>query len=182
MGKTVIIDRDAMREAKRSSDDFRGPTDERLCLAAGAFDEGNDKFGNKTYTMRETPLDKMRPDRISGPEYAALQKFKIHWYHAGLEPSCGSVDLNRIFASDPSNFSGMAKSERQYFHRQMYREAVQEIGMRASLIVERVVCAEMPLSEAGEALGFASPYRARMAAADYLRDAGHRLARLWGIG
>lgn len=168
---------------QKSVEDYRGPTRERLLRASGLFEEGDDQTGGKIYTMRESPLDKMRARcAIDQKEYAALLKFKTHWHYAGLEPSCGSVDLNRIFAADPSNFSSMAKTERQHFHRQKYREAVRAMGMITSKIVESVVCFELPLQEAGVELGFSSRYRARVAAADRLRDAGYRLSELWGIG
>jgi hypothetical protein len=159
------------------------PTPERLNKAQGHVEIGDDGQGTRIYTLRDSPLDRLGArGGIDPKEYSALMKFKQHWVHAGLQPSIGSIDLARVFSSDPGAYSGMAKSERQVFHRQRYREAVQHIGLRASLVVERVVCAEQSLEMAGLALNWRTPAQARAAATELLRDAGYRLAKLWGIG
>ncbi len=159
------------------------PTAERLKKAEGHVEIGDDAQGTRIYTLRDSPLERLSArGGIDPREYSALMKFKQHWYHAGLQPSLGGVDLARVFASDPGTFSGMAKTERQVFHRQRYREAVQHIGIRASLVVERVVCAEQTLEVAGLALNWRTPAQARAAATELLRDAGYRLAQLWGVG
>ncbi|WP_315838305.1 hypothetical protein [Bradyrhizobium prioriisuperbiae] len=159
------------------------PTPERLAFAEGHVEIGDDEQGGRVYTIRDAPLERLSArGGIDPKEYSALMKFKQHWYHAGLLPMVGSVDLNRVFAPDPGAYSGMAKNERQVFHRQRYREAVQHIGLRASLVVERVVCNEQTLEMAGLALNWRTPAQARAAATELLRDAGYRLAQLWGIG
>ena len=159
------------------------PTAERLRHADGQVEIGDDGQGTRIYTLRDAPLDRLNGRGALQPkEYSALMKFKAHWVQAGLQPSLGGIDLARVFASDPGAYSGMAKSERQVFHRQRYREAVRHIGLRASLVVERVVCAEQTLEMAGFALNWRTPAQARAAATELLRDAGERLAVLWGIG
>lgn len=163
--------------------DVRGPTEERLGMGAGAFDVGGDDRGVRTYIFADSPLGRMfKAKRIDPIEFTALQRYKHHWYHAGLEISMASVDLNRVFASDPGSMSGMAKSEKQAHHRQQYRGARELIGHRPGIVVDNVVCAEWPLHIAGHSIGYDSPYRARQAATEILRDAGYRLAKLWGIG
>lgn len=175
------IDFDKAKAAKLV--DARGPTPERLRAGADAFDIGGDNHGVRTYIFSDSPLGRMfKGKRIDPIEFTALQRYKHHWYHGGLEISMGSVDLNRVFASDPSNMSGMAKSERQAHHRQQYRAARELIGHRPGIVVDNVVCAEWPLHIAGHSIGYDSPYRARLAASEILRDAGYRLAKLWGIG
>jgi hypothetical protein len=105
------------------------PTPERAAKAEGHIDIGDDGQGTRIYTLKDSPLDRMNTRGALDPkEYSALMKFKQHWHHAGLAPSAGGMDLNRVFSADPSSFSGMAKTERQVFHRQRYREAVQHIG------------------------------------------------------
>jgi len=174
------IDFDKKAEAART--DARGPTAERIWKADGAFDLGGDDRVGRTYIFSDSPLGRMFKRHAIDPiEFTALQRYKHHWYHGGLLSSMGSVDLNRVFACDPSNMSGMAKSERQAFHRQQYREARELIGHRPGIVVDNVVCAEWPLHVAGHSIGYDSPHRARMAASQILRDAGYRLARLWGI-
>ncbi len=165
------------------TDEGGAPTPERLAKAEGHVEIGNDEQGARVYTLRDSPLERLSArGGIDPREYSALMKFKQHWHHAGLLPTVGSIDLNRVFASDPGSYSGMAKTERQVFHRQRYREAVQHIGLRASLVVERVVCNEQTLEMAGLALNWRTPAQARAAATELLRDAAYRLAQLWGIG
>lgn len=160
-----------------------GPTVERLAKAEGFFSIGDDQQGSQLFTIRDTPLDRMfSRSAIAGAEYAALQKYKHHWHHAGLETAISSVDLNRIFASDPSSMSGMAKSEGQAHHRRQYREAREEIGSRTAYIVEKVVCEEFPLDIAGYQMGWRSKPQAIAASTEVLRNAGYRLSKLWGIG
>jgi hypothetical protein len=143
---------------------------------------GDDGMGGKRHTFL-SPLGRLfARDGIDVKAYNALQKFRVHYHNAGLNPGVGSVDLNRIFASDPSNFSGMAKTERQAFHRQQYRNAVQLLGLIAARVVEYVVCAEFTLEQAGAAVfELNSPFRAREEAAKRLRESGAVLAKLWGM-
>jgi hypothetical protein len=175
--RTARLRRHALR------DEQGAPTPERLKFAEGHVEIGDDAQGTRVYTLRDSPLERLSArGGIDPREYSALMKFKQHWYHAGLQPALGGVDLARVFASDPASFSGMAKTERQVFHRQRYREAVQHIGLRAALVVERVVCAEQTLEMAGLALNWRTPAQARAAATELLRDAGYRLAQFWGVG
>ena len=76
----------------------------------------------------------------------------------------------------------MARSEKQAHHRDQYRKAVEALGYRSRATIENVVCAEQSLVAAGLALGWDSKPQAIAAATEMLRDAGYRLARLWGIG
>ncbi len=180
--KVEVIDRDKERLERRSVDDHRGTTPERVQKAAGAFTIGDDKQGGKTWTMMDSPLERLfAQDRLSKSEYDGLVKYRIHWFRAGLQPSLGSVDLNRIFASDPSNFSGMAKSEAQVFHRQKWREACDLLGHRATIVIDNVVCAEQSALSAGICIGWNNRPQAEAAAITVLRDAGYRLARHWGL-
>lgn len=172
------------KKRKRGHDTSQeGPNRFRLRHAAGAFEVGDDRQGNRVYTMVDTPLARAHARRvISDLQYRALAKFKHHWTCAGLEPSFGSSDLDRVFGSDVTGYSGMAKTEAQVFHRQRYREAVTAVGLVASRVVEAVVCEEKKLEEAGSAiLGWKHPLQARAAAVEKLRDAGDRLAREWGL-
>lgn len=177
------IDLDEIRKSRGSTLDVRGPTLERLGKAADAVDVGDDRQGTRIYFMRDTPLQRFygrlksragtrESDELTR-EYTALMKYRHHWYHAGLEASVGSVDLNRVFSSDPSNMSGMAKSERQFFHRQAHRAAREVIGHEAGIVVDNFCCYEWPMDVA-----CASSFRGRR----IVREAASKLAREWGIG
>jgi Zn/Cd-binding protein ZinT len=162
---------------------IEGPNKFRLRHAAGAFEVGDDRQGSRVYTMVDTPLARAHArGLINDAQYRALAKFKHHWTCAGLEPSFGSVDLDRVFRSDAAGYSGMAKTEAQVFHRQRYREAVTAVGLVASRVIEAVVCEEKKLEDAGSSiLGWKHPLQARAAAVEKLRDGGDRLAREWGL-
>lgn len=177
------------------------PLRERLAKADKHYHVGDDKQGGKIYQLCDNPMDRLysRLTRGAGTreenhlrrEYAALLKYRHHWHSAGLEASVGSVDLNRVFASDASSMSGMAKTERQFFHRDQYRKARDIIGHRPGIVLDNVVCAEHSLDIAGYSVGYgsykkgrktyASPYRAREEATKLLRDAAGRLADHWGF-
>lgn len=169
-----------------------GPTQERLRHAGNSYVVGGDARSERIWRMLDAPLERLyarlhkaggdRDNEELAIEYAALVKYRALWCSAGLEPSLPSVDLGRIFASDPTNFSGMAKSERQAHCRGEYRRAVQILGMIDSDLVERVVCREIELPDVGYSLGYTSSYRARQAAERRLRDSGRKLADHWGIG
>lgn len=181
------IDYDKLQKAKKSNLDVRGPTPERLWKAQEAFDVGDDKQGTRIYFFKDTPLQrfygrlKSRAGTREGDEltkeYTALMKYRNHWHCAGLEASLPSVDLNRIYAADPSNMVGMAKSEKQYDHRKKYRDAVALIGQKPHILLENFACMEWPLEVACATIGYSS-FRARR----MIRDSASRLAHFWGIG
>jgi hypothetical protein len=172
---------------------FDGPTAERLAKAQSHYTVGDDKQGTRIYHFHDATVDRLysrlaRQAKGRGEEgtiraeYEALQRYKHHWHHAGLECSVGSVDLNRVFASDPSSMSGMPHSERQAHHRKQYREARDLLGWKPHIIVENVMCAETSLEAAGWAIGsFTSRTSARDGAEKILRESARALAKLWGI-
>jgi len=151
-----------MKRAKTKPPEYSsGPTAERIAKSQGEYVVGDDQQGTKVYHFHDTPLARLYK-RLSAAdksdsnrkqltaEHVALMKYRHHWYHAGLEASVGSVDPNRVFSSDPSNFSGMAKSERQVSHRQMYRRAGEHLmkalgrseGHSAIVLLDNFVCYE----------------------------------------
>lgn len=159
-----------------------GPTPERLAKADSDFTVGDDKQGGKIYTFTDDVLERVRKRRvIDARQFAAIDKFRHHWHHGGLTPTVGSVDLNRIFAPDLGSFSGMAKSERQVFHRQQYRIAVQQMGMRISNVVERIACMDEKVEDVGRLLGWSHPLQARASASEMLIAGGDILADLWKL-
>jgi hypothetical protein len=170
-----------------------GPTLERLAKAHNHFHVGDDKRGGRIYQFVDSTMDRLysRLTRATKSraleeglrtEYIALQKYKHHWFSAGLQSALASADLNRIFASDPGSMSGMAKSEKQAHHRQQYRAARDTIGHKPGIIVDNVVCQEHSLEIAGFSVGYNSRTTARDNAERILRESARRLAKLWGIG
>ena len=160
-----------------------GPTAERRRHAQGFYEVSGEDRSSQKYTMQDSPLDRLRArDAIPALEYSALKKYGHHFYHGGLQPSLSSVDLDRIFASDPGSMSGMAKSEGQAHHRLQYRRARAILGHRPGIVVDNVVCCELTLEVAGYAIGWTNRPQAVAAATEILRDSGYRLAKFWGIG
>lgn len=177
-----------------------GPTKERLAKAVGFYVVGDDQQGTRIYHFRDTPLQRLysrmgtadkseASKRQLNLEQLALQKYRNHWYYAGLEASLPSVDPGRTYASDPSNFSGMAKSERQVAHRQVCRNAYKAMEKALSesmgrvkgelethkmfILLDNFVCYE---HDRGVASGM-SPYLFRKT----IRSGAAFLARHWGL-
>jgi hypothetical protein len=169
------------------------PTTERLAKSSGHYTVGDDKQGTRIYHFHDATVDRLysRLTRRAGSraaeeqlrsEYLALQRYKHHWHHSGLEVSVGSVDLNRIFAPDSPGMTGMPKTERQAHHRQQYRDARDLLGWKPHIVVENVMCAETSLEVAGWAIGsFTSRTSARDGAESILRESARKLAKMWGI-
>jgi hypothetical protein len=171
--------RQAGRTPARPAGARAEPTPERLRRAGGDFERG----ATGHITMRDSPLERALGRNVVTPEqYSAGQKYRHHWYHAGLAGELKSIELDRIFAADPASLSGMAKTERQVFHRQRYREAVQAIGRIGSYVLDASVCRELALHQVGHSLGWSSRPQAYAAAAERMKLALEELCRLWGIG
>lgn len=163
---------------KRPVVEIGTPTRERLDKAQGSVDRGD----HGIYTMRDTPLERLLSrEKITNHQYLAGQKYRHHWYHAGLSDGLQSLDINRVFATDLAGFGAMAKTETQVFHRQRYRAAVQATGKIGSGVLEWVVCREVSLEDVGYTLGWGSKPQATAAATERLRMALDDLCKLWGI-
>jgi hypothetical protein len=176
--RPVTIDRAGASARTFTPDGEQGPTKERIAKAEEHFTRGGD-----VYTFQDGVLERARTrGAISARQFAAIDKFRHHWHHAGLLPSVGSVDLNRVFATDYGAFGGMARSERQVFHRQQYRAAVQAMGLRISRIVERIACEDKRIEDVGRELGWSHPLQARASATEMLITGGDILADLWKLG
>jgi hypothetical protein len=155
------------------------PTPERMRRAGADFQRGD----SGQITVADNPLDRaVGRGHITKEQYSAGQKFRYHWYHAGLSDQLASIDLNRVFATDLGAFSTMSRSEGQLFHRQRYREAVRAAGKIGSHVLEWVICREFALEQVGYALGWTSRPQAHAAAIERMKMALDELCRLWSIG
>jgi hypothetical protein len=157
--------------------DERGPTNARLRKTD--YEVGK---ATGAVTVRDAPIEMMLSRKIiTEKQYQGLGKFRIHWFNGGLSPKLGGIDASHIFAKDISNFSGMAKTERQVFHRQQWRAGNNAMGLRGSWIVHKIVCEEVSAEEAGRAMGWNNRPQAVAVATQQLRDAADRLCQLWGM-
>lgn len=172
-----------------------GPTPERIVKSAGDYDIGSDETRGKVYTFRDDPISRLMSKgqlsdqraqsdderkKSSEPRYQALLKYRHHWHHAGMEPTYGNFDLNKVFAQDGA-WPGMPATEYQAFHREQYRGAVKKLGMKASFTVEKVVCEGDSLEAAGIKLGYRNGSQARTASIEILQIAADILVNHWGI-
>lgn len=154
------------------------PTPQRIRHAGADFFRGD----TGQITMRDSPLERaFARNVVSRQQYAAGQKYRHHLYHAGLCDPLGSMDLNRVFASNLGDFSGMARTENQVFHRQRYREAVEILGKIGSHVLESAVCREIALEQVGYLLGWSSRPQAYAAAVERMKNALDELCELWGL-
>jgi hypothetical protein len=155
------------------------PTPERLRRAGGDFDVGE----TGRITMRDSPLERALARKIiTLGQYSAGQKYRHHWYHAGLSGRLRSPELDRVFAVDAASLSGMAKTEFEVFHRLRYREAVQAVGKIGSHVLDAAVCRELALDKVGYSLGWSSRPQAYAAAAERMKLALDELCKLWDLG
>jgi hypothetical protein len=155
------------------------PTPERMRRAGADFQRGD----SGQITLADNPFDRaVARGHVTQEQYSAGQKFRHHWYHAGLSDRLASIDHSRVFATDLAAFSAMARSEGQVFHRQRYREAVQTIGKIGSHVLDWVICRELAFEQVGYGLGWSSRPQAHAAAVERMKMALDELCRLWGIG
>lgn len=158
--------------------DERGATPERIRKAGDDHEAGHDG----TRRMRDCPLDRaLRKEMIDQKQYEAGVKFRHHWYHSGVAPVIGSLDLNKVFSRDVFAFGPMAKSEAQYFHRQQYRAACKRVGLRTELVLSDVICREIALSAVGAKLGFKNEPQSIAAATVLFQSGLDQLADLWSL-
>ncbi len=169
--------------------DERGPTAQRLHHAGPNHEAGH----SGQITMRDCPLEKALRKKFKSPEgmmvtligpdqYNAGIKFRLHWYHSGIAPTIGSMDLGGIAARNVFAYGPMPKSEQQLFHRQRYRQACERVGLRTELVLSDVICREKPLDEIGMAqLGIGNRPQAESAVKALFVNGLDLLVELWGL-
>ena len=164
---------------RASAQERASPTPERLRRAGRDFQRGH----TGQITMRDSPLERsFARGVITQEQYSAAQKYRHHWYHAGLSGALASLALDRVLTTDFGDFSSMARTEQQVFHRQRYREAVQSVGKIGAHVLEWTVCREATFEQVGNTLGWASRAQAYAAAVERMKIALDQLCALWGIG
>jgi hypothetical protein len=168
---------------------FNGPTAERIIQSDGHIAIGDDQRGGKVYTFLDTSLDRIY-SRLSKTserwmqdqlrvEYAALNRFYSVYVTSGLMGSVGSIDPNGSGGSGRRSF--LAATESQVNARNQYRAVQLKLTHQEAIVVQNVVCNDRSLEVAGYAVGKNSKTRAIAYASDLLRDAGFKLANLWGL-
>jgi hypothetical protein len=163
-----------------AKDDETGPTRQRVKHAGEYYHETGYSKSNKRYHVSDDQLGKALNSRLISPEEcSALRKYSLHWLAGGLQGHLASVDLNRILAFDAGAMNGLAKTERQHYHRQLYWQAHEHIGERPAYVADQIACYETDIYQVGLNLGYQSRYRGREKVREILSDAGYRLGRFW---
>lgn len=183
---------------KPKKDNPDGPTDQRLSMASGSASIGDDKQGTRIYHMMDSPLDRLygrlvraaktenQTDRLR-VEYAALTRYHRLFVESGMVGSVGSVDPNRTYSPNPAGRTFLAASEYQCDMREDYRRAVIHLdnhpkwGHKQTIVVDNVVCHQHTLQVAGYSIGKSPASWAHTYSEKILRDAGWRLAVMWGM-
>jgi hypothetical protein len=157
-----------------------GPTCERLAHSGGFFTQAGTSRSTRRTMMLDDALGRawMR-QKLSDEEYSALKRYALHWLAGGLLGPIHSLDLDRVFAPNPGTMTGLAKTERQQDHRDLYRAARCSIGKRPAFAADHVACYGSSLKELGIMLGYRSAAHARIAAGELLGEAGYRLGQFW---
>src|SRR5688572_3114845 len=83
------------RKSGAASEERASPTPERMRRAGRDFERGH----TGQITMRDSPLERsFARGVINQEQYSAAQKYRHHWYHAGLSGALASLALDRVFA------------------------------------------------------------------------------------
>jgi hypothetical protein len=161
-------------------DDGTGPTEQREKHAGEFMEIRGLSRTNRRVQMLDDQLGRAwKINLINAEEYSALKKYSLHWLAGGLQGSMCSVDPDRILATNAGAMSGLAKTERQAYHRQLYWRAHERLGTRPAFVADHVACFDTKLSHVALSLGYASPYRGREKVREILSDAGYRLGKFW---
>lgn len=156
----------------------QGTTPERLAKA-----NGNLHVQNGVQYMRDSMLDcALNRRRISSKQYEAGEKYRHHWYHAGMAGNLISHNFEAIARAE-ALFGGMARTENEAFHRQQYRKARRELERVECLnAVEGFVLFDTAPVDLGYALTrWKSRQQAEAAALERIQIGLHVLVGYFGI-
>ena len=169
------------RQRRLQRDETLGPTQERIRQAMGFFTVAGRGRKERKFTMLDDALGRaLMRSQIRAEDYSALRRYAVHWHAGGLAGPLSSVDLDRIYAIDPTGATRLARTEAQAAHRQAYYAARQELGRKLAWIADHVACFDTSLAVVGRCLGYRSAAHGRTRAAELLAEAGAVLLSFWG--
>jgi hypothetical protein len=155
---------------------------DQLARTAGTVEYGHSGHGHVVTTLRDSPIENMKArGDLTDAQYAAAQKYRHHWTHAGLGSSLASPDLLAVGGAELSY--GMPRTEAQAHHRVVIRTAniiAASVSSLAIAALEHVVCYEQTLLDFGFAMGHKSRGKAIDATRNILLPVLGKLARHWG--
>lgn len=158
------------------------PTDERMRHAGAHWDlGGDDRGGAKIITLRDSPLERARDRGVLGKgeialrRYGAGERYRMHWYRAGMAGRLGSWNPDRVDGDRTS------ETEAALHHRQEYAAAVRHLGLILSAILDSIVCHEKAFIDVLPDLGWKSRAKGCEAVSERLVVALDSLCELWGL-
>ena len=145
------------------------PTPERMRRAGTDVERGD----SGQITMREAPLERaFARNVVTEEQYSAGQKYRHHWYHAGLADQLRSIDLDRECLQPTSaHFCGDGEDGKPGFPSATIPGSRQAAGKIGSHVLDWAVCREVALEQVGYALGWSSRPQAYAAAAERMKAA-----------
>lgn len=151
-----------------------GPTPERLSHASD-IDTAAD--GPLRGRVRIKPVLEVLRDRraISREMFLAGEKYELHWSAGGLSERYASLRMDGTQGGGQEH-----ASDAMLRHRAAYTEAVRDLGITLSRVVEEVCCRNKSVSEVA-ADRWSNEPQARAAGTALLCAALERLVRLWGL-
>jgi hypothetical protein len=168
------------------------PTPERLKMAEGYLEIGDDKQGTRVYHFLDTCLDRTYADLIRkatgeiernlASEYEALTKLNVAYVSGHLNGNVGSIDFDRTYCPSTEGRSFLAATEKVLHYRDVFRAGMAALSVHQVSVVGDVVMGGRSLENAGYVIGCKSQRRAIERARNVLRSAGEVLANLWNIG
>jgi hypothetical protein len=118
---------------------------------------------------------------ITDIQYSAGDRYYKHWYLSGLS-SFGGGDFGRVGKSSSGPTYGMAATEKQAYHRELYRLGEEKLGIGISSYVNSVVLQEQEPEAVGLRIsGRTAVNQARAAAIEIVKIGLDRLADAYGL-
>jgi hypothetical protein len=166
----------ARKKAARVPVDVVMPTAERMAHAGRDFLRGD----TGTITLRDSPFERLEARGVlTDRQVTAGTKYRTHWHRGGLQAHFSAVRMDGVFGGE--GLKGLPSSEVALHHREQYRVAVQDLGVKLSLVVEDICCREIEPADVGRKLGWNSDPQGRAVATELLKEGLDRLCKLWGV-
>jgi hypothetical protein len=151
-----------------------GPTPERLSHAPDTEIAADGPLRGR---VRVKPVLEVLRDRrtITREMYLAGEKYELHWSAGGLSERYASLRMDGTSGGGQEH-----ASDAMLRHRAAYTEAVRDLGITLSRVVEEVCCRNKSVGEVASDRWSNDP-QARAAGTALLCAGLERLVRLWGL-
>jgi len=151
-----------------------GPTPERLSHAPDIETAADGPLRGR---VRVKPVLEVLRDRrtITREMYLAGEKYELHWSAGGLSERYASLRMDGTSGGGQEH-----ASDAMLRHRAAYTEAVRDLGITLSRVVEEVACRNKTVGEVAMDRWSNEP-QARAAGTALLCAGLERLVRLWGL-